>query len=295
MKPGALALALTSLILLIGAGRGTPPREVDPAAPLGPARGTYRVLLPPGYPQRAPYPVLYFLHDFFADSGTLWRQGAADAISRLMSAGETAPLLIVAPDGHKSYFADFYDGRRRYETWIVGSLRQAVESRWAVRRDRAGRAVAGISMGGYAAVRLALRHPELYESAGSLSGALIPFDWGLVRASPWPLSLNLKRIFGRSETANNLEANNLVALLGLDWRAREQRPDLLVRCGREDKYDLDDAGEKLSSHAREAGLDVELVLEPGTHSWAYWRRSVVEVIAWHAERFATAPTAEETP
>ncbi|HEX4956092.1 MAG TPA: alpha/beta hydrolase-fold protein [Thermoanaerobaculia bacterium] len=293
MKQGALALV--SLILLLGAGRGTPPRQVDPAAPLGTARGTFRVLLPPGYPEAAPYPVLYFLHDFFADSGILWRQGAAREISRRMRAGEMPPAVIVAPDGHKSYFADFYDGRRRYESWVVGSLREAVESRWAVRRDRAGRAVAGISMGGYAAARLALKHPELYQSAGSLSGALIPFEWGLVRTTPWPLRLNLKRIFGRSESANNLQANNLVALLDRDWHTREARPQLLVRCGREDKYDLDDAGEKFTALARKAGLEVELVLEPGTHSWAYWRHSVVDLVAWHARGFGAVPAGEISP
>ncbi|MFN7959928.1 MAG: alpha/beta hydrolase-fold protein [Thermoanaerobaculia bacterium] len=285
MTRPALATTLAMLFFATAASR-PPSRQVDPKAPLGGARGSYRVLLPPGYPQGGPYPVLYFLHDFFGDSGILWRQGSAEELTRRMASGAMPPLVLVAPDGGKSFWADFYSGRRRYETWLTESLRQEIEGRYRVRTDRRGRALAGISMGGYAALRTALKRPELYAQADSLSGALVPFDWSFITDTPWPLRLNLKRIFGRSPETNNLPANDLVTLLAREWPAGTARPRFELRCGTEDKYRLDEAARRFSEVAKKAGFDVELVLEPGTHSWSYWRRSVVEVVARQARAFA---------
>lgn len=278
------ALWLAAAGALASAGRKAPPAALDARAPLPPSRGTYRVLLPP---ERAPaerYPVLYFLHDYFGDSGILWRTGAAGEILRRMAAGEMPPLILVAPDGDHGYWSDFFDGSARYETWVAEGLRQEVERLYPALPERRARAVAGISMGGFGAVKLALRRAELYSAAASLSGALLPLDWHFVEdASPF-LRRDLRRIFGRSAAANNLAANDLRQLVHGPFP--QGPPRLTLRCGTEDKYRLDEVAETFAAEARKAGLPVVVELEPGGHNWRYWRTSVVEVVAEQARAFA---------
>jgi S-formylglutathione hydrolase FrmB len=280
-------LLAAGVVLLIAAcaSTGKPAPRVDPTAPLTGAEGSYRLLLPPGYPDGAPYPVLYFLHDFFGDSRVLWKSGAAEQIERQMAAGRIAPMIVVAPDGDKGYWADSYDGRRRFERWVTDGLRRRIEADLPVAAERSARAVAGISMGGYGAAKLALKHPELYSAAGSLSGALTPLTWEGVESAPFFIRPALKRVFGRSAQANNLADNDLVRLLERPWPSEQPRPRFLLRCGTEDKYRLDEAASRFHAALEDAGFESRLVLEAGGHNWRYWRQSAVELVAWHGERF----------
>ncbi len=258
-----LALALCGAVLA-GCASTVAPR-------LALSRGlTYRVLLPPGYPREGPYPVVLFLHDYFGDSAILWREGVAQELSRRMASGALSRFVLVAPDGAHDWWADSADGRRPYETWPAEDLLRAVEQRYAVRRDRGGRAVAGISMGGLGAVRIALRRPAEFAAAGSLSGALPPIDREFVRSSHWPVRRSLERVFGDGE--GGFVANDLLRLLSDAGRAGADRPRLLLRCGDRDKYHLDGAAQTFAQRATAAGLTPELVVEPGGHDWAYWRR-----------------------
>ena len=277
MTPRRLWLLGLSLAgALACAGRKAPPAVLDRQAPLPPSYGTYRVLLPPERGPEMRFPVLYFLHDYFGDSGILWRTGVAEELEHRMQTGRMPPLIVVAPDGGHDYWSDSFDGRVRYESWVAEGLRREIEHLYPALAERRARAVAGISMGGFGALKLALRHPELYAHAASLSGALLPLDWGFVQdASPF-LRRDLVRIFGRSPAANNLAANDLRQLLRPPFP--EGAPRLTLRCGTEDKYHLDEAAEAFGATAREAGLPVVVHLEPGGHNWRYWRTSLVEVI-----------------
>jgi S-formylglutathione hydrolase FrmB len=85
----------------------------------------------------------------------------------------TAHLIVVMPDAGYSYYTNAKHKRNaRWEDAVTGELRHDVESRFPVLRGREHAGIAGISMGGYGAVKLALQHPELYGFAGGMSGAL---------------------------------------------------------------------------------------------------------------------------
>src|SRR5262249_46721002 len=135
------------------------------------------VLEPPSYgsDQSRKYPALYFLHDFYGDNLALASHGVGEELLARMRDGRLQEFLVVAPSGPGSWFADSRDGRWRYEQFVIRDLVSEIESRYRVLRRAASRGITGISMGGYAAVRIALKHPELYGSVSALSGALIPF------------------------------------------------------------------------------------------------------------------------
>ena len=275
---------LASLLLaaaLGGCGGSLPPHERH----FGPlpvaAGGSYRVLEPPPGAGPGPFPVVYFLHDFWGGDGILWRHGVAQRLAAAVAAGELPPFLLVAPEGGRAFWADSHDGARRYESWLLDELPRRIAERYPVRPGPAGRAVVGISMGGHGAIRLALRRPHEVGAAAALSGLVPPLDWGLVEDTNPLLRLMLKRAFGPSRQDNSLRRNDLYRMMpALYAIPAERRPRLLVRAGTEDKYRFDEASYLFAMVARDNGVAVELVLEPGGHDWEYWSRSTGEVVAW---------------
>ena len=291
---GALGLVSALVAGSACASRGVPALRASGAA-ADASRLSFRVLLPPGYPERAPYPALYFLHDYYGGSATLWSRGVAAELELRMGDGRLAPMVIVAPEGDHAYWSDLWDGSAAYESWVTGKLRVEVERDFAVRRDRAGRAVSGISMGGFGAVKAALRRPELYSSASSLSGALLELDAPSIATYPFWTRNQLARIFGPlDDPRSTYSANDLRGLLAA--AEPSALPRFLFRCGREDEYGLAELQQNFAALARERGIDVESVIEPGEHDWNYWRSSLVDVIAWHGAGFERAvPEASAAP
>jgi putative tributyrin esterase len=239
------------------------------------------VLEPPPGAGPGPFPVVYFLHDFFGSDTVLWERGVAARLLARMAAGELPPFLLVAPAGERGFWADSHDGRRRYEEWLAEGLPRQVAARYRVRPGPAGRAVVGISMGGYGALKLALRRPREIGAAGALSGLVPPLDWQIVEDAHPLLRRAMRRTFGRDPHDNTLRRDDLYKLLPrLYGIPAEQRPRLLVRAGTEDRYILDEASYLFAMVARDNGVEVELVLEPGEHDWSYWRHTTEEVVAW---------------
>jgi S-formylglutathione hydrolase FrmB len=170
-----------------------------------------RVLLPAGYgasPRRR-YPVLYLLHGALNDQAAWTQQGDAEQL--------TAPygVIVVMPDsGTSGGYVDWYNnghgGPPRWETYHINQLLPFIDRRFRTVARRTGRAIAGLSMGGFGAMSYAARHPDLFAAAASFSGAVdtnnlldvavTPVDVGPrgrqeVRwrgHNPWDLAGNLK-------------------------------------------------------------------------------------------------------
>jgi S-formylglutathione hydrolase FrmB len=132
-----------------------------------------RVLLPDGYDASAAdrYPVLYLLHGAFGDSADWTESGDAEAIT----AGQ--PLIVVMPDGgNGGWYTDWRNrgagGPPEWETFHIEQLIPWVDEHYRTIADRDGRAIAGLSMGGFGSMSYAARHPAMFDWAGSFSGAV---------------------------------------------------------------------------------------------------------------------------
>ena len=126
----------------------------------------------PGLPDTADLPVVYFLHGYPGNERALSQTDFAWTLERAFASG-VAPFVVVAPNGQSGLrpdteWADAADGKVRLETWLVDHLIPAVEG--PNRRDRAHRAVMGFSMGGFGAMNLGLRHPDLFGQIVSIAG-----------------------------------------------------------------------------------------------------------------------------
>src|SRR5712692_160382 len=152
--------------------------EKVPTATL-PREARVFVLAPPSWPRQAGrrYPVLFFLHEIYGSGGSLASHGLAAELSARMRDGRLPEFFVVAPSAPAAWFSDSHDGRYRYEKFLTEDLIAWVERRYPVIPASRARGVTGISMGGYGAMKIALKRPNLYGSVSALSGALIPFDW----------------------------------------------------------------------------------------------------------------------
>jgi S-formylglutathione hydrolase FrmB len=132
----------------------------------------FDIVLPPDYQDSDDrYPVLYLLHGYMQNY-TIWGRNLGAAFY----ARNLGDLILVLPDGGNTWFVNYAasdDGRsHNWEDYLIEDLIQHIDSSYRTVASREGRAIAGLSMGGYAAFTLALRHPDLFVSMGSTSGAL---------------------------------------------------------------------------------------------------------------------------
>ena len=255
-----------------------------------PSPARYLVFEPPSY-ARSPsrrYPVLVFLHDGYGNVRTLEHRGVTAELAARMSDGRLPEFLVVAPGAPGSWFSDSFDRKRRWEEFLTGDLIREIETRYRVLPGKAARAITGISMGGYGAVKIALKHPDLFGAVSSLSGALIPIHPEDIRRYGWITRLTLKRVFGNPPDASTLASNDVWDLV---HEARFEKPPFSahLRAGTEDFYGLDGVAAQLGSYLNEHGIPTEVVLEPGGHEWAYWRRGMVAICEWHAKKFSYDP------
>ena len=135
------------------------------------------VILPDGASPANPCPTVYLLHGYGGNQTTWLRIKPS-----LPAIADREGIAFVCPDGATSWYLDSkVRAKSLYETFMTRELLPAVEERYPVSRDRSGRAITGLSMGGFGAVSLAIRHKELFGAVGSTSGGLdirpFPENW----------------------------------------------------------------------------------------------------------------------
>ncbi len=213
------------------------------------------------------WPVLYLLHGLSDDHSAWVRHTAIERHAR------AAGLAVVMPAAGRSFYADEVHGHA-YWTWISEELPERVAEMFRVSVRPEDTYVAGLSMGGYGALKLGLTHPERYAAVASLSGAVD------VRVLERPERAELlHRVFGgRIPPEADLDA--------LLDAAGGAVPPLYVGCGNGDV--LRAANERFAARARRAGVDVTTDFRPGEHDWGLWDAMVRDVIDWMQSTRVTA-------
>jgi enterochelin esterase-like enzyme len=134
------------------------------------------VALPTDYVTATPgrYPTLYFLHGLFENERSWAERGGQQVLEDLVNQGAVGGFLVVLPDGGKTFYINSLDGRERYEDFFIQELIPAIDRKYRTITNPAARGISGTSMGGYGALHLAMRHPDLFGSASAHSAALLP-------------------------------------------------------------------------------------------------------------------------
>jgi len=226
------------------------------------------VHLPPSYAEGSKtYPVVYVLHGLFETHQFWERRGLAAIVDDLWARHVLPEFVVVAVDGGNTFFLNSPQGA--YEDLVTKDAIAFAESNYRVRRERAGRALLGVSMGGYAALRIALSHPDLYAAVATHSAMLLA---GPPRpgqgADPYQLAA-FARVFGESPDLALWRAND-----PLDWAQRADPravPALSFDCGDHDRYGLGAGNEELHRRLLARGVSHEFALRPGDHGYEYVR------------------------
>ena len=212
-----------------------------------------------------PAPVLYLLHGL-SDDDTSWVRRTS--IERYV---DPLGLAVVMPEVHRSCYTDQAHGGR-YWTFLSEELPAVVGSFFRVSQRREDTFVAGLSMGGYGALKWALRCPDRFAAAASLSGALDMATRAATGFEPDPALM--ATVFGPRQVAGS--EDDLLALL--DRSDPVRLPRLHVSCGTEDH--LLDENRRFVAAAERRGIDVTVELGPGEHEWGYWDAMLPHVLAW---------------
>ena len=240
----------------------------------------YNVILPPDYRASATtrYPVLYLLHG--------WDGHYTDWLTRTNVADYAAQyrMIIVMPEANDSWYVDGAAGiNDKYESYILKELMPDVDTRYRTIQSRYGRAVAGLSMGGYGAIKLGLKYPATFAFAGSVSGA-----FGVTRYTEKEMGgANLKpfmKTFGPvgSETR---KANDVFEIVrGLSTARVASLPYFYFDCGTEDAAQHFNPNRELSELFLEKKIPHEYRELPGNHSWQYWDQQIPVVLKMAAEK-----------
>lgn len=279
-------LCLAAAMPAAGAARGecrsAPSKILDRAIP-------YCILLPPSYDadKTRRYPILYFLHGLGDNEQMFLHSGGWDLVQDLWESGKLSEYLIVTPAGGTSFFIDSKDGRTRYEDFLVQEFLPFIEAHYRVHAGRSFRGVSGISMGGFGALHLAFRHPELFGSVSAHSAAIVE--------NPPAINVGDSAENGRLRLFGNIFGSppdraywNRVSPLTLAKTADLTHLAIYFDCGAQDDYGFNVGAEALHRALDARHIAHESHIYPGNHSWSYFAAHLPASLEFHSRVFAGA-------
>lgn len=214
------------------------------------------------------YPTLYLLHGL-SDDHTIWQRRTS--IERYVS---SMGLAVVMPNAGRSFYTDMKHGYK-YFTYITEELPEIARQFFPLSEKREDNFIAGLSMGGYGAFKIALSYPEQYAAAASLSGAL-----DMAKLAKLDANLDkdeLYNIFGDLDLINNSK-NDLFYLTKKVLASNSPKPKLYQCCGTEDF--LYENNQTFRNFITEANLDYTYNEGPGVHDWTYWDAEIQKILNW---------------
>ena len=216
------------------------------------------VITPDGYSKGKAFPVIYLLHGFSDNQQTWTQKGVVGALS------DQYDIIFVLPDGGYDswYFDSEMTPEYQYETFVSSELVSYMDSNYKTVKDRKGRAITGLSMGGHGALYLGTRHQDVFGSMGAMSGGVdirpFPENWGIS-----------KRLGAMSEYPENWEKNTVINLTHL---LEPGAMNIIVDCGTEDFFF--EVNCALHDKLLAEKIPHEFYTRPGYHNWTYWLNAI---------------------
>lgn len=216
------------------------------------------------------WPTLYLLHGYSGDYSDWQRKTSVERYAA------EAGIAVVMPSVHNGFYTNMVHGDRFWD-FVSGELPAICETMFPLSERREGRFAAGLSMGGYGALKLGLRLPERYAAVASISGVV---DLAahtrrmLATGETWFLG----NVFGAPDALRGSD-NDLVALAEKHIAQGTQGalPAMYIACGTEDfLYPVHASFQS----AFEKALKLTCEEGPGAHTWAFWDEYIRHVLAW---------------
>ena len=226
-----------------------------------------------------PFPVLYLLHGHAQDH-TSWLR-----LSRIEYYLANTDLIVVMPNTNRGSYVDGVNSYN-YGTYLTEELPTALQNWFHISPKREDTFIAGLSMGGYGALRAAMAYPEKYAAAAGLSAAIRLDDMrlgpdsgtkGLALPPLEEVERNFRCVFGPKEEVENTDYS--LKVLAKRLAAQEgPKPRLLQLCGDDDPllWQNDDFAAFMKAEC--PGLDHTYAISPGMHNFDFWDREILTAL-----------------
>lgn len=206
----------------------------------------------------SPQPVVYLLHGHGGHAKT-WLQTQP----ALPEIADRDGMIFVCPDGKNSWYWDSpCDSSSRYETFVSDELVRYIDTHYPTQKDRSGRAITGLSMGGHGAMWLSFRHKDVFGAAGSTSGGM--------DIRPFPNSWEMSKLLGKkSEYPERWDAYTVMNQIG---RIKNGDLALIIDCGYDDFFF--DVNTRFHQELLKHKIDHDFLVRSGNHTREYWNNSI---------------------
>lgn len=243
---------------------------------------SYRVVLPGGYDDAKNsalrYPVLYLLHGLTGNFSN-WTDR-----SKLADHALTHRFIIVTPEGENGWYTDSQaKANDKYESYIVKELVGEIDAKYRTAANRENRMIAGLSMGGYGALKFGLKYPELFSMAAGFSGALaaVDLDTAIADSPAAGFAQLINTTVGAAFGPKGSDARKANDIFGLVRDATPEKiralPFLYVSCGTEDF--LIQNNRDFMAVLIEKKVPHEYRQHPGGHDWTFWDTQIREFLS----------------
>jgi putative tributyrin esterase len=242
----------------------------------------YCAMFPPSYDAQPAkkFPVLYFLHGLGGDQTFLVASGGWQIIEDLWEQKKIGEFVIITPQANTSFYIDSRDGRVKYEDFFIREFVPQMEKKYRLLGTRSGRAISGVSMGGYGSLRFAFKYPQMFVSAAAHMPAL------LARLPRGSGDAGFTRFFGNAFGSPADEAF---------WKANTpfvyaRKSDLrglkiYADCGDRDDYGFDSGVRQLDKLLTERHVPHSIHIYPGQHDWEFVARHLSESLEFQSKAF----------
>ena len=295
----AIALATTLLVTLqLAAQRGGFGRDVVPEgsrveyktfqSKLLNREIRYGLYLPVSYANSTKkYPVLYFLHGLNENEMRWSTRGLTDVkLDKMVADGKIGEFIVAVPFGATSFYTNARSGNAPWEDMIVKEFIPLIESTYRVNATRATRGISGISMGGYGALKIAMKYPDLFGSVSAHSAVLLAhLDDAQVRGGRLAMfNAMFDQIYGINQDLTYWEQNNPMTLAADTKKLNGLK--IYFDCGTEDDYGFQVGTKALDDMLTKAGFPHEAHLYPGRHGWDYALQHTDASLQFHWKAFS---------
>lgn len=220
------------------------------------------------------YKTLYLLHGIFGNY-TDWVSG-----TNIQRWAEEKDLAVVMPSGDNRFYVDHKESLNYYGEFIGRELVELTRRTFPLSCKREDTFIAGLSMGGYGAIRNGLKYHDTFGCIAGLSAAMI-VDELEMRTNDTPITIHRRdfaeSIFGDLAKVKDSDMNPKWLVEKLK-KQQAEFPKMYLACGTEDS--LLEANHEMWDYLRAAGVDVTYEEGPGGHEWDFWNRYIKKVIDW---------------
>lgn len=204
------------------------------------------------------FPVVYLLHGYDG-----WYSNYITRLPEMVNYADKYQFIIVCPEGKNSWYIDSpVDPSIKFETYVGVEIPAWIDANYNTIKDRSGRAITGLSMGGHGSLYIGFRHADTFGACGSMSGGM--------DLRPSSRKWQLMKLLG--DTISKAENWKKYSVINVIEQAPKDSLAIIIDCGTGDFFF--DVNKALHQKMEKLMIQHDYIVRPGKHDWTYWKNAI---------------------